>query len=278
MDSMGGMNTSLPGNSPAKPHNQTNDPPEQLLHAFKAAALSVTTLYKTAAADQNRARAEGYQEALDELLAFLDKENIGVGDGEGWTIRQWATERLVGGDPVVPNMESDEDVSEKPERDTSPLMHRSQSAHQATTTTSSTRTASPVRADSVPPVVGATNPPSFTSVPQSTFAFRSSHAYPQEADMTLSDLHLSDSRPLSESTTSSHTSNTSSTGLSNTRPSRANIRLNHSSNRHNTRVGGLTGRGAGQKRKINFGDFFDIGNVSHGRDGFGGGGKRTRFI
>ncbi|RAL65399.1 hypothetical protein DID88_000967 [Monilinia fructigena] len=70
MDSMRSLNTSLPGGkSPSKQQNV--EPPQQLLIAqFKAAALSVTNLYKTAAADQARARAEGYQDALDELLSF----------------------------------------------------------------------------------------------------------------------------------------------------------------------------------------------------------------
>ena len=81
---MRSLNTSLPGTSP--PKQQKGEPPEQLLQAFKAAALSVTKLYKTAAADQGRTRAEGYQDALDELLAFLDREDIGLSDGEGWRI------------------------------------------------------------------------------------------------------------------------------------------------------------------------------------------------
>ena len=72
---MRSLNTSLPGTSPSKQHG--SEPPEQLLQAFKAAALSVTKLYKTAALDQTRARSEGYQDALDDLLSFLDKEDIG---------------------------------------------------------------------------------------------------------------------------------------------------------------------------------------------------------
>ena len=71
MDSMRSLNTSLPGASP--PKQQTGESSEQLLAAFKSAALSVTTLYKTAAAKQSKARADGYQDALDELLTFLDK-------------------------------------------------------------------------------------------------------------------------------------------------------------------------------------------------------------
>src|SRR5450432_3759901 len=113
MDSMRSLNTSLPGASPSK--QQMPEPPEQLLSAFKAAALSVTKLYKTAAVDLARARSEGYQDALDELLAFLDKEDIGLTDGEGWRIRRWATERL--------DVES-EDEPGQPERGSSPVLER----------------------------------------------------------------------------------------------------------------------------------------------------------
>ena len=68
-------------------------PPEQLLQAFKTAALSVTNLYKSAVTDQNNSRAAGYQDALDDLLRFMDSENLGLQDGEGWRVRRWATER-----------------------------------------------------------------------------------------------------------------------------------------------------------------------------------------
>ena len=60
MDSMRSLNTSLPGatSTTAAPTTvKHQDPPEQLLTAFKAAALSVTNLYKSAAADQGRGAA-----------------------------------------------------------------------------------------------------------------------------------------------------------------------------------------------------------------------------
>ncbi|KAI9823195.1 MAG: hypothetical protein M1832_002639 [Thelocarpon impressellum] len=110
MDSMRSLNTSLPTSSP-KGHRR--DPPEQLLQAFRSAALSVTTLYKTAAADQERSHQAGYQEALDDLLAFLDHENLGLDDGEGWKVRQWATERLDGAQTSV---ESDDEKVESEQR------------------------------------------------------------------------------------------------------------------------------------------------------------------
>ncbi|OAP65604.1 hypothetical protein AYL99_01576 [Fonsecaea erecta] len=103
MDSMRSLNTSLPSTRPA--------PPEQLLQAFKSAALSVTNLYKSAAADQNASRQAGYQDALEDLLSFLDKENLGLQDGEGWRVRQWATERYEGSTRHH-QIESDDDRSE----------------------------------------------------------------------------------------------------------------------------------------------------------------------
>ncbi|RMZ90643.1 hypothetical protein DV736_g2130, partial [Chaetothyriales sp. CBS 134916] len=88
MDSMRSLNTSLPAAYSSRPA-----PREQLLQAFKTAALSVTNLYKSAAADQQSSRTAGYQDALDDLLRMMDSENLGVQDGEGWRIRQWVTER-----------------------------------------------------------------------------------------------------------------------------------------------------------------------------------------
>ena len=88
MDSMRSLNTSLP-----KSHNSRSAPPEELLQAFRSAALSVTNLYKAAATDQSNSRQEGYQDALDDLLVLLDNENIGLQDGEGWRIRQWINDR-----------------------------------------------------------------------------------------------------------------------------------------------------------------------------------------
>ncbi|KAI9642890.1 hypothetical protein NHQ30_008624 [Ciborinia camelliae] len=272
MDSMRSLNTSLPGGkSPSK--HQNSEPPQQVLIAqFKAAALSVTNLYKTAAADQGRARAEGYQDALDELLSFLDKEDIGLSDGEGWRIRRWATERLDGRDTTSHN-DSDDEVPEKTDGGSPPVIHRSQSSTNISASTAKpTRTTSPMRTESAPPpptvVVPDPEPPMITALPQSTFTFRSAQQYPQDPDILLSDLDLSDKgRP-----------QTHDAGISLTRPSRTNARHNNHSSRLNARSSTTIGRGAGQKRKINFGDFFDLGNLGHGDDSFGGGGKRGRFV
>lgn len=275
MDSMRSLNTSLPGTSP--PKNQIGEPPEQLLQAFKAAALSVTKLYKTAAADQGRARSEGYQDALDELLAFLDKEDIGLSDGEGWRIRRWATERLDGRDSV--SMESDEEPADKTDRAQSPAVQRSQSATCVPSITRLTRTTSPARTESAPPVIapGSNDQPPNMMPPQSTFTFRSSHPYPQDTDIEFSELNLSDnSRAHShDGSTASHGSITQSAGTTISRPPRMNSR--HSNHPTRARTTNTIGRGSGQKRKINFGEFFDIENLGHGKDGSFGGGKRGRF-
>lgn len=104
MDSMRSLNTSLPSSK-----RQRSAHPQTGLHqAFKAAAFSVTQLYKAAAADEDAARSAGYQDALEELLGFLDDNSLGLGDGEGWRVRQWATERLT--PDVYASDSSEEDV------------------------------------------------------------------------------------------------------------------------------------------------------------------------
>lgn len=278
MDSMRSLNTSLPSTSSSR--QQAGEPPEQLLQAFKTAALSVTKLYKTAAADQARARSEGYQDALDELLGFLDRESIGLSDGEGWRIRRWATERLDGRDSVSQTQESDDEVMDKTDRGSSPTLQRSQNANQPQSTTTAVRHSSPVPEESSTPPHAPTSTiadqPAIIAPPQGTFTFRSSHLYPQDAEITLSDLDLSDSRAQGQETSISTQSSTGQPGITITRPSRTSSRHN---NRFNSRPTTTLNRNdrTGQKRKINFGEFFDLGNLGHGKDGFGGGGKRGRY-
>lgn len=78
------------------PTEERPAPPEQLLEAFKQAARSVAHLYKAASNDHDSIRQAGYQEAIDDLLKFMDRENLGVQDGEGWAVRQWATAKFDG--------------------------------------------------------------------------------------------------------------------------------------------------------------------------------------
>ena len=273
MDSMRSLNTSLP-----RPSN--NQPPEQLLQAFRTAALSVTNLYKTAVTDQGSARQAGYQEALDDLLVFLDKENLGLGDGEGWKVRQWATERLDGtGATHTAGSDEDEDRGEaqNPERGSSPIAQR-KATPEAAQTRQPSRSASPARTE---PIRTESAPPTSSSAPPSNpevfnrssdFTFRAGPTYPEEVEMQSSDSSpsLPEAQP-AQSTTAS----TPAVRLEvHPRPAR----------RHNTRQNPRSttrelGPGAGSKRRLHFpDDFFDFANLGNGKDTFGGGGKRGRYI
>ncbi|KAM0335875.1 hypothetical protein ACHAQA_000925 [Verticillium albo-atrum] len=268
MDSMRSLNTSLPGSSGQKQTTQ-NDSPEQLLDAFKAAALSVTKLYKTSAASQAKARLDGYQDCLDDLLAFLDKENLGVGDGEGWRVRKWATERLDGRESPSQTAES-EDEAEKAETASSPELTRTASGNPLSTMREDTPHA---QTGSAPPTASpAPVETTHMTVPsQDTFTFQSSHPYPQDAYLNIANLDLSDSR--SHDSLPPHAASTTSAV-----PTNRAARLRHTGvgSRLSARSGNQLGRGAGSKRKINLGEIFDLGSLGHDKNMFGGGGKRSR--
>ncbi|KAI9825010.1 MAG: hypothetical protein M1819_006521 [Sarea resinae] len=282
MDSMRSLNTSLP--NPSSPNPRTAQPPEQLLQAFKSAALSVTNLYKTAASDQARARQSGYQEALDELLTFLDKENLGLGDGEGWRVRRWATERLDGTGPHNTSDSDDErETIEKRARSSSPVIQRKQSVDLRSRPT--VRSESPVRTDSAPPsipttTVSASQNSDITSRPE-IFTFRSAHTYPQDATMEGLDQDGNASDGASQLPTQTSNASTPSVRVELVpRHSRSGVRHSVHSNRTSARSSAPSsglGNGAGFKRRIPLDEFFDIGSFGNGKDGFGGGGKRSRF-
>ncbi|KAJ0291774.1 hypothetical protein COL940_000065 [Colletotrichum noveboracense] len=262
MDSMRSLNTSLPGASAGKQAAQ-NDSPEQLLDAFKNAALSVTKLYKASAAAQSKARMDGYQDCLDDLLAFLDKERIGLGNGDGRRIRSWATERLEGRENSQ-NAESD-DEADKPETTSSPNLNHSNSETQlqeeTQMRTDSTSPAAPQPAQEEPKIMPITVPS------QDTFTFQSAHAWPpqppqQDAYLNLANLDLSDSSRTHDGANANPASRTS--------------RPRHPANipRSASRQGNNLGRGAGSKRKINFAEIFDLSSLD--KNMFGGGPKRSR--
>ncbi|CAK7270539.1 hypothetical protein SEPCBS57363_004154 [Sporothrix epigloea] len=94
--------------------NSAESSPEELLDVFKAAALSVTKLYKTSAAVQSKARIEGYQDCLEDLLTVLEK-----GETDVRTIRRWVVERLDGREPILPTIESEDEV-EKTDSNSTP--------------------------------------------------------------------------------------------------------------------------------------------------------------
>lgn len=272
MDSMRSLNTSLP-KTPRK------QPPEQLLSAFKAAALSVTNLYKTAASDQDQARRQGYQEALEELLQFLDKESLGLGDGEGWKVRQWATERYDGSPPLLDSHESDDDKLDvgTQVRSSSPVVRRKASREalpprQPTPSTSPTRTAS-TPSQTLPPVQGSNE----SSTRPEIFSFTTPITYPQDIEMQASETSDDLTQPSHAQATPNTSAPTVRVGVV-SRGSRTPHRNGARPTRHSTRNAHSTrslGPGAGSKRVISFGDFFDIGG-SGDRDSPGGGGKRGR--
>ncbi|KAI8966539.1 hypothetical protein F5Y11DRAFT_343281 [Daldinia sp. FL1419] len=257
----------LRGSSPAK-NAAGCESPEQLLDSFKAAALSVTKLYKTSVAAQTKARADGYQDCLDDLLAFLDKSNIGVSDGEGWLVRKWATERLDGRD-ISPQAVESEDEVEKPETLSSPEIHHSSTQ----THLSVLRNESHLQSEPTPvsvyhstanPLIGEQQA---ISVPtQDSFTFRSSHPYPQEPYLNLENLDLSDSTRTNDIATPG-SSAAPIAHPARPRPNKRGARPRPTSH---------LGKGAGQKRTINFAELFNVGDIPFGKDMFGREGKRSR--
>lgn len=275
---MRSLNTSLPPTSP--PKRQTPQPPEQLLQAFRSAALSVTNLYKTAASDQARAHDEGYQEALEDLLNFLDRENLGLSDGEGWRVRQWATERFQGTPAVQPPSDSDEEgEEEKRARSLSPTVQQKPGGEMLQPVQHRDLIV-PIRPESAPPTSIPARRPSTTAVADPTplrteFTFQSNHAYPSHHEI---DMDRGEDVP-GQAPTAVPSVRVELLSRNARHAARNNGLNSRGSNRLGTSFGSL-GSGAGMKRKIPFGDFFDItgfGN-GNGRDGpGGGGGKRGRL-
>lgn len=221
-----------------------NEPSEQLLDVFKAAALSVTKLYKKSALAESMARSEGYQECLDDLLVFLDKENLGLRDGEGWRVRAWATERFHGRNAAFQATESEDEVNRSDRTNSPELTWTSSEPH-----ASAQRPAEPP-APTVPPV-----PEERTRIvvhSQDSFAFQSSYPYPNIATLDLSDSRRDVPPPQG--------------------PRSSKGRLNGQN--PGSRTSGYLGRGAGTKRRWDLDEFF--GGCLGGKDPFGSGGKRSR--
>jgi hypothetical protein len=283
MDSMRSLNTSLPRTSPRR--NQ--QPPEELLSAFKAAALSVTNLYKNAASEQARSRAAGYQDALDDLLSFLDKENLGLGDGEGWSVRQWATERFDGAHSGARESEDEEEEQEEQPRSSSPEVARKPTTAPVAPQDQPQPEPGLVNID-IPSVQHPQQPqvarPDATVPQADTFTFRSSMSYPpphhdREVDMDASN------NPPTDSPNSPSSANPLRLEVHSRRRNNHNRSNNNNNNNRIASINlGSLGSGAGSKRK-NLGDFFDIsglsfgtGNNNNGRDGSDRGGKRGRHV
>lgn len=280
MDSMRHLSSSLPGS------RRRNEQPHQLLADFKAAALSVTNLYKTATAENARSREAGYQDALDDLLAFLDRENMGLMDGEGWRVRRWATERL---DDAPKGSEDEEDITREEvveTRSSSPEVQRKPTVPAASSSLleeEHQRPASepPQHATQYQQQAAPTSTAPLAAVPVPAlddFSFRSAQAYP--TNHNREDNATMDVDPTS--TTSARAT---------PKASSRNRHTNHARSRDNNRSStGPTfnfnlGSGAGGKRKMPYPDFFDIsglnpegGNDSSRRDGGGRGGKKGRHV
>ncbi|KAL2866624.1 uncharacterized protein BJX67DRAFT_381848 [Aspergillus lucknowensis] len=261
MDSMRSLNTSLPSSNPR------SQPPEQLLQQFKSAALSVTNLYKNAVYAESQARQAGYQDAVEDLLHFLDRENLGLIDGEGWRVRQWATERTDGLGHT-----SDDDETERRTRSATPAVTRKE-ASEAEASRQVSKPVSPHREEQAsaqqPPSTPSAQPcEAITHDRPPVFTFSAGPTFPQvqeqDMDMQNSDSSLSTpiEPPVSVSVLPRNPRHQSRHGI-----------LPRPGTRTSTRDSPV---GIGSKRKIQFPDFFDLSGIGNNRDIFGGG-KRGRF-
>ena len=258
MDSMRSLNRSLPSTPPDRPA-----PPEQLLQAFRQAALSVTNLYKSAASDHDSIRQAGYQDAIDDLLKFLDRENLGVQDGEGWRVRQWATAKYDGS--YVQHSDGDEeDTSEGEQR------HRSSSPEK------------PTEAEDQP------------SAPQEQ---ENTTSVPAQESAQAQPAHQHQQPVFQFAAASDHTMQTEepcSSSQEQNPPLRVEVvnRANRNAHKHNNRhTPRSTSRvpptqSTASKRKLPFPDMSEIFNIGFDKKdspdgssgGGGGGGKRSRLV
>ncbi|KAF2426468.1 hypothetical protein EJ08DRAFT_651735 [Tothia fuscella] len=270
MDSMRSLNTSLPSTSSSR--RQAAQKSEAILAAFREAALSVTNLYKTSASLETDAYRDGYQDALEDLLGFMDKRELGLQDGDGWGIRKWATERYQR-TGVAPS-ESDEDgeLEEQRPRSSSPTIQR-KTGGDTPVSTPAVAASAPIRSESAPPVtttlpeIGTPEPIASLQVPQAEFSFRTTHQYPTVHDIDM------------ENPDASKGSNQGAQPTVQVniipRPPR-NSRSGHNPRQNNRTSNNFQlGTGAGMKRRLPHMDFFDLGNLNS-KDAFGGG-KRGRF-
>lgn len=239
----------------------------ELLDAFKAAALSVTKLYKTSASALAKSRADGYQDCLEDLLSFLDRENMFSQSGDVMRIRKWVTERLEGRDGTSTPLDSEDEGEKSEHSPASPQMQRSvPMVIERPSEKSESQAEDPsthAAAITVPyPSNPAVEEAEIIVPSQETFTFQSSHPYPHDEALRLANLDLSDSQSLNQS---------------NNRSAPRNGRCRNARPAPAPRT--PLGKGAGQKRKVNLDEIFDLGSLEYGngKDVFGGWGKRTRL-
>ena len=245
---MRSLNKSLPQSS------QVQLPPEELLLAFKNAATSVTKLYKQAHTEVCKAHQSGYQEAIEDLLTFLDRKRLGLGDGEGWEVRKWATERLDGPGPANANESEEEKEVVRKAQSPSPVTRSSAPPESSPTVRrrSSVSRSPPRTATTASSTQFGPHQHPATSKPE-IFTFQANHPFPQDSDMQTLDT-VPELSPQPMVRVEVHP--------------RATRQSPRQSNRHAPR--GLAtrslGHGAGVKRKIPYGDFFDVNGVMDARE------------
>lgn len=259
---MRSLNTSLP-----RPRSRSRNPNRpELIQAFKGAALAVTNLYKSAVANESRSRTRGYQSALEDLLSFLDAENLGLQDGEGWVIRQWATGRFEGereSEGVESEEERGDTEKEKGTTKGSSPVRLERVKDEANTTESVQLDRRPP--EPVPEVVPETEP---DAPKPPIFTFTANTTLIRDVTMQTPD---SDQQPPTEPATEPPISHHTPLRVElKTKPSR--IHKGRTSTRLSNRDPNLVGS---TKRKLNFPDFFDI-SPDGGREGPGER-KRGRF-
>ena len=230
----------------------------------------------------------GYQDAIEDLLNFLDKENLGLGDGEGWKVRQWATERSDGIGTFASD-EEDRSDGDKRNRSASPMVSRKDQPNADSARQSPGRT-SPQREEQnpVPPQQRQQEQrqqqqqSASTSAPANDagsisrpaiFTFAAGPQFPESQEQDV-EMQASDNR----SSPREH-SPVNISVLPSRNPRHAHRHNNNNHARSNQRAPSSreSSVGLGSKRKLNFPDFFDLSGLGNGRDMFGGG-KRGRFI
>ena len=257
---MKSLNTSLPKSR----RKRSIRPSNELLQTFKTAALSVTNLYRTAEATEGRGRQAGYQEALDDILAFLDRENIGLGDGEGWRIRQWATERL---DDEALQVASETDDEEENIEPAGAARHISPTNHQRLPKVSE------IPKPPTEPAITPSEPPKSdqsqnqTTATPEMFTFQANQPVSHDFEMKSPEVTNLDLDQRGAPTAP----NSPPAIRLNVLPRNTRARARRTSPRSST--GRSLGPGAGSKRRVTFSDYFDLG----GLDGPGDANKRGRM-
>ena len=234
MDSMGTLDRSLPA---------SRELTEDLSSAFKVAAISVTNLYKKAISAPQQARQAGYQDALDDILSFLDRENLGLQDGEGWLVRQWATKLLDDRPPTttstLANKEEQHASDSEEEKEIEKEIEKEKSSSSALGDSSPIHGPAEQQTEEKPAAsVGRLNA---TLPTAEAFTFTSPHAYPKDVEM-----QSMESPPKRE---------VSPRAIRQRKPAK---QKNFSAK--------ILGIGGGSKRKMPFSEFFDIADLTDTRE------------